>query len=613
MAKHTTIGPRVPKPFYSVVAPEDRAALALALEAAASGAASPATSNDLILRYQQMALAMLRCAHRVPQLSFLLDLARLVRHPRLPLFGAETLRDIHSRWESDRYVVPDLLMLADHLPDHAILKSFWHDLIKGGLPVRPRLGRLACWYHLAHLVPSSAQKPDNAQLLHVLANTVCKHLPQIISTDAVDLMEQDVPGTMDRVLKYHRRLGHILMHAEVATDLREAFMRWDPRPIVVPITSDRYRVDGPAHLSNPRFHKFYNTMERMCAPDVLARIFMEQPTVPLLMLWEQMPELFAQRQNVIRLEDLPVGIPVPGGIIKLLAGKRRPPEPFLTTLHRMSGRELGWFVHMLRGGSLRDAPDLPFKVSRGTAQVFDRLCTEHGAQELLARSNRAATHLLFAELIASGLAPAKAARATLLHEHYFDGDTIQAWGAYCQLLVRMNMPISRFQEVCDFLRTKAREGQAVDIRRMTAESLLRRVDEWHNDRRMEWRLRLIGKTAKFPDQGIPLFTTEQEGVTYSIAQIKGVQELKREGDTLRHCVLSYAKECLHNKTAIFSLYTLTGRKRVPVITIEARKGVVCQTRGLYNRPPTSLELSIIRAWIRANTTRLVDSLYDDEL
>jgi len=91
----------------------------------------------------------------------------------------------------------------------------------------------------------------------------------------------------------------------------------------------------------------------------------------------------------------------------------------------------------------------------------------------------------------------------------------------------------------------------------------------------------------------------------SIVELLSSFELAQEGRAMRHCVATYAGECIQGKASIWSLRATTrqGQKRLLTIELDPRARTVRQARRLVNRPAGPRDREIVALW--AERERLV--------
>ena len=84
---------------------------------------------------------------------------------------------------------------------------------------------------------------------------------------------------------------------------------------------------------------------------------------------------------------------------------------------------------------------------------------------------------------------------------------------------------------------------------------------------------------------------EYKGKTYYVVAPKSSDDLKKEGDTLNHCVASYIKRVIDGECLI---YFLRIDKDESLITFEVRHNDIVQVRGLHNRKPNENEVQALK-------------------
>jgi hypothetical protein len=358
-----------------------------------------------------------------------------------------------------------------------------------------------------------------------------------------------------------------------------------------------------------RMTQFLETLERCCAPEVFQGLFREGHHGWMFGIWKAVPALFdgVRDQRVVA-----GGWGSTYAIIEALMGRRVLPEPFLFRLRHAAHQtgvpllaaETAWMVHMLRGGSIKDAPELPFPLSRRTAHVFNTVCSAHGkAGDIYSNGvdmrvpGSVRDLLFFAEFIACGASDRFAQLATAQVRHW----PKEGWVVACRALIGLEHEGLGLREILDYVRWMEEQGTKVDIGSMTLQSLNRRIQEWHQD--IEW-MEVEVLTPRFKSRGIPVFSRNVEGVDYRIAQVETPKDLGMEGRILKHCVGSYGNRCAAGQVAIFSLRSYPDGEEKRLITIELAFGAVVQAKGFANRDPNELEWALLREWVDLNPQRI---------
>lgn len=152
-------------------------------------------------------------------------------------------------------------------------------------------------------------------------------------------------------------------------------------------------------------------------------------------------------------------------------------------------------------------------------------------------------------------------------------------------------------DIVDYILYKQRENRDFTIlgKGHTIDSLNKKVEQWHQDLR---RLKLIGDSLwegiDAPDKEYSKKNPDGNFDYWKFTQIKSAKELQKEGNAMRHCVLSYKSQCIDGSCSIWSLTFNESRK----LTIEVRGRVVKQIRGLANRLVRPNEKEIVKTWAK---------------
>jgi hypothetical protein len=132
-------------------------------------------------------------------------------------------------------------------------------------------------------------------------------------------------------------------------------------------------------------------------------------------------------------------------------------------------------------------------------------------------------------------------------------------------------------------------------------ALLREMHAWHAGLRDGTA---ISQAEWSPCGIVPLDWTECTDAAgaqerWTTVELLSHKALFSEGRAMRHCVASYAADCVKGGTSIWSLgMERDGGRRRQRLTIEVavRSGVIQQIRGKANRLPTAKEMGIIGRW-----------------
>lgn len=175
--------------------------------------------------------------------------------------------------------------------------------------------------------------------------------------------------------------------------------------------------------------------------------------------------------------------------------------------------------------------------------------------------------------------------------------------------------------LCDFICHRVRENPAFSMQGRTIASLTRGMNEWHDElnqarfpRFNTWRKARDEPAVKFPRSGFqgyrierPLGKATRTGftrtATWTIEEILSSENLRLEGQALRHCVYTYRFDVASGGTSIWSLAVKEDRgdtQRILTLEVNNKTQSVVQARGACNRMPKPEEERLIAAWASRN-------------
>jgi hypothetical protein len=133
----------------------------------------------------------------------------------------------------------------------------------------------------------------------------------------------------------------------------------------------------------------------------------------------------------------------------------------------------------------------------------------------------------------------------------------------------------------------------------TPRSLLRQVGEWHAKLKrprksplLTWRSSGIGEfhhVERDAPEGFRCWT---------IRELTSSEELRREGEAMRHCVAGYAGDCARSETSIWSMRFENDERRFRVMTIEIDLATrtICQCRRRNNASANEKSIDVMKLW-----------------
>src|SRR4029079_19029463 len=93
---------------------------------------------------------------------------------------------------------------------------------------------------------------------------------------------------------------------------------------------------------------------------------------------------------------------------------------------------------------------------------------------------------------------------------------------------------------------------------------------------------------------------------WTITELLSTKLLWAEGRGMKHCVASYARECAHGASSIWTMQveSLEGRRKVLTVEVNPVTGLICQARGKCNAAPGEKHRIILRRWAEVAGLRL---------
>ena len=129
-------------------------------------------------------------------------------------------------------------------------------------------------------------------------------------------------------------------------------------------------------------------------------------------------------------------------------------------------------------------------------------------------------------------------------------------------------------------------------------SVQRHLEEWK--KQIEW-VKAIKSLGEFPKPPFKNFEYETNSNRYQIRYLKNYKELAEEGRKMKHCVASYADNCLMKESSIWSLRRITGKgvfKRLATVEIGLNDGKyeLDEFQAKCNQKPTDFAINLVKQW-----------------
>ena len=249
-------------------------------------------------------------------------------------------------------------------------------------------------------------------------------------------------------------------------------------------------------------------------------------------------------------------------------------------------REKKLIVHLASGNSIRTARNLPFPLTKKVAHCFTNLPDAADYRE--------------AFWLAFGQACGASARVVQHFRRFWRFTEIKEHYTFLESALRFaeqaGYADARLDAVAGYWRHAVHEslGQ-YSLQGRTPGSVQRQAEAFYEQVQFGFQGR---KPLFWRAHGqVKPFLHQTENGCYTITELTSSVDLFEEGQTMRHCVGSYAWECFQGQSSIWSLRSLNGASKNVLVTIQldARNRIV-QAKGHCNRLPTVSEMALIRRW-----------------
>ena len=260
-----------------------------------------------------------------------------------------------------------------------------------------------------------------------------------------------------------------------------------------------------------------------------------------------------------------------------------------------------WYVHVGRGGNIRTAAGLPFRLTKRTAHEFmtsdDRYDPLAGLRVSQIRAMDPDVH----RKLVWGLG---------WDDHIRGRKNADFWTSVIQFFVNNSMLESQYiGPTIDYIHHMKFEPQRVPepnggvrvlppkhprfaVKARSMAKLVREVDDWHS----QLSAVVHDKVEEWDSSGIAGFMMTEENselknrIEWTIQELCNTALLQLEGRVMGHCVPSYAKRCAAGEFSIWSLRSRVDAEEaeqhhVLTIAVENKKRLVTEARGKFNMQP----------------------------
>jgi hypothetical protein len=276
---------------------------------------------------------------------------------------------------------------------------------------------------------------------------------------------------------------------------------------------------------------------------------------------------------------------------------------------------LHWFIHLGKGGSIKDVHDLPFAMNSKMAHYFTQAPAHYPVNKALLYGKVRAlggTNDFFEQWYATDW------RQIYKDEAFFK-QLIQFFANYPQLINNREVV-----QVINFINAHKYNGQLVytraqgivqeapaapkfSLKGRTDHSLMRLVNNWLRSPRV------LGKGfdetiltwTPDPTNDFEYWDEEQQAL-YKISQLINSYELWLEGKSMMHCVGTYTHKCMGGYSTIWTMTKVNAKgQELKCVTIEmGKKWRIIEIRGMRNRQPKTKEMEVIRHWVNKENLAL---------
>jgi hypothetical protein len=275
---------------------------------------------------------------------------------------------------------------------------------------------------------------------------------------------------------------------------------------------------------------------------------------------------------------------------------------FRKNLFHLNEKEKEWFREFLKGTTIKNLKNLPFKPTNKAIHIFRNTEDHHDLN--------VTDGLIVSQLIAEGTTIDFALAFLQNLRNY---NTVNFWLKIIPSFSKKKLIVRKLGEVMDYISHKTfNENIKVDWKRKKMTNLILESHKWHNEIRLKRSLNFVGNTELPVSKIEPFKITLSDNSKFQIKQLTTFKELYIEGFKLQHCVYSYKYDCLYKRCVIYSLRHLVGKSFEPLITIEVRGNKVFQMRGYHNRVAKNNELEVIFEWMIQNNFQPSYSYYNDQ-
>ena len=163
----------------------------------------------------------------------------------------------------------------------------------------------------------------------------------------------------------------------------------------------------------------------------------------------------------------------------------------------------------------------------------------------------------------------------------------------------------------DYVLREKQQVEALDkkfeLKGRSVAKLLNAMEEWHAELSKMTSKRVWPNHLLIQNYYEIKNECEKNEVETFITELCSENELKHEGNVLRHCIRSYADSCIKGRSSIWSYHETDFGMKKKKLTIQVVGDGIVQVRGKFNREATEKERNKIQKWANDNNLIYKDS------
>ena len=249
---------------------------------------------------------------------------------------------------------------------------------------------------------------------------------------------------------------------------------------------------------------------------------------------------------------------------------------------------INWFMHLGTGGKAKELNKVPINFTQKMAHYFLQAPPKFSIAEALRWAQ-------VKGMMGDDRLAERIAYSWIGTKPYEDEDF---WESFIRIMATGGMlDHEKLTEVIDYVRDTKIADRNYSLKGRTLLSLIRQSDEWHK------RATVIKVAKVWSACGIKGYRIEKKQDMILMEELTGSKLLADEGRKMKHCVVTYAHNCVAGKTAIFSMRKyFMGLLTETMATIEVNlllKRIV-QAKSKMNTKISEEALKHLNAWADQN-------------